>query len=238
MIKPATYWAAHKRAKDPMQIGRIAFALAGRESELTPPLTDAEHLTVEMILQDSDWMDERVEFERERHRRNVAAYRARMKDTPVTDVTDVTVTNGSDRHVTPSLRPSVRPSVRNKQVHTYRTESERACVRTREEKPRLGIGSGLFAKRLKDLEAAIAKDQSGGVILSGEFDTGLICAYLAGEGRTERCWRNHIAKKGEGAVLEECFKFYRELTAGEECRNRAAALNARLKKLPDAKDND
>lgn len=232
MIKPTTYWAAHKRAKNPTQIGRIAFALAGRENELTPPLTDAEQLTVEMIRQDSDWMDERVEFERERHRKNVAAYRARIKETPVTDVTDVTdvtVTNGSDRHVTPSVPPSLRPNKNN----TNRTDPERACVRTREEKPRVGIGSGLFAKRMKELETAISKDPSGSVILSGEFDAGLICAFLAGEDKAGRCWRNHIDRKGEGAVMEECFKFYRELTAGEDCRNRGAALNARIGKLPD-----
>lgn len=78
MIKPASYWALHKTASVEM-LGRIGLALAGREAELTPPLSYAETCLVAVIRQDSEWMDESIANRKKRIAESVKAYRARKK---------------------------------------------------------------------------------------------------------------------------------------------------------------
>jgi hypothetical protein len=65
MIKPESYWALHKHS-DPLTLGRVGVALAGRATELDPQLSPAEAALVAVIKQDGEWFDERIEKQRER----------------------------------------------------------------------------------------------------------------------------------------------------------------------------
>ena len=51
-------------------------------------------------------------------------------------------------------------------------------------------------------------------------------------------WRQLATRKGDAAIYEELYPFYREICAGEDCDNRAAAINKRLAQLPDEKKGD
>jgi hypothetical protein len=110
MIKPATFWALLKKA-DPMTIGRIGVALAGREDELDEPLTSAEQALVAVIQQDGDWMDERAEEKRERWRQRQHDKRERDKEKS----RNVTVTK-CDSQESPNVTvPSIHPSFHKKE---------------------------------------------------------------------------------------------------------------------------
>jgi len=63
VIKPASYWALHKTC-DAYTLGRVGATLGGQTVE--PPLTVAEAALVSVIRQDSEWMDERMEAQREK----------------------------------------------------------------------------------------------------------------------------------------------------------------------------
>ena len=70
------------------------------------------------------------------------------------------------------------------------------------------------------------------------FDVATVCAAVTGKRDAPQLWRKYAAAKGEAAVRAECFEFRRELENGERVRNRGAALNARLKRLPTAKEEN
>jgi len=63
MIKPSSYWALHKTC-DAYTLGRVGATLGGQTVE--PPLSAAEAALVSVIKQDSEWMDERMDAQRER----------------------------------------------------------------------------------------------------------------------------------------------------------------------------
>lgn len=117
MIKPASYWALHKTA-DAETLGRIGLALAGREGELSPPLAHAEKLLVDVIRQDSEWMDESIAAKKKRVAEAVKRHREKKKaESASEDVNDVSITPITHpRNITPEcnapslLPPSVLPS--------------------------------------------------------------------------------------------------------------------------------
>lgn len=137
MIKPASYWALHKHS-DPLTLGRVGVALAGRRDELNPPLSTTEALIVSMIEQDNEWHNERIDKQKEDWAKRQREKRARdkAKAEGKENITDVTVMsrchrdNGDNHDVTipPSL-PSSLPS------STLSKESE-CILRAREEKER------------------------------------------------------------------------------------------------------
>ena len=91
-----------------------------------------------------------------------------------------------------------------------------------------GTGSKTMAAKFAQ---AVREDE--GAFFDPAHDVVSICVALVNDLRSNRRWRQLARLKGEAAVREECFAFYRELQAGEEPKSRGAALNARLANLPD-----
>ncbi len=82
---------------------------------------------------------------------------------------------------------------------------------------------------------AKAAQADHGAFFDAEHDVVSVCAAVTGDFRSLKRWRQLAADKGEDAVRQETFAFWREISAGEDVANRGATLNARLSRLPDAK---
>ncbi len=54
-----------------------------------------------------------------------------------------------------------------------------------------------------------------------------------GDARAENTLKKYLRTKGHGAFTDTVFAFHSEIKNGEDVGNRGAALNARLKALPD-----
>lgn len=147
MIKPASYWALHKTA-DAETLGRVGLALAGREGDLTPPLSKAEQCLVSVIRKDSEWMDESIAVKKKKVADAVKAHRERKKAAEqemqkAKDVNDVMITPitthykgdviKSNECNIPSLLPSSLPTLHN----NIESESISAPARTRGDIPDL-----------------------------------------------------------------------------------------------------
>ena len=116
MIKPTYLWALCKKCSDSRWIGDICRYLGGQEIELD----FGQRQVAEMIQMDSEWMDERINWNREaarmrqakaREKRNAEREAQGKASREVTDVTHDNRDNGASREVTPSSRQSVHPSV-------------------------------------------------------------------------------------------------------------------------------
>ena len=133
-------------------------------------------------------------------------------------------------------RPSVRPSVRPPKGNTNRsvtvaTESNGNGNGTEERFIEGGIANA--RKLAKEFAEAVKKDQ--GAFFSGEWDATTICLAITGDFKSAKRWRQLARTKGDAAVAEECFKFWREIASGEDVDNRGSTLNKRLAKLPTMK---
>jgi hypothetical protein len=121
MIKPTYLWALCKTCKDSKWIGDICRFLGGQDVKLD----FGQGQVAEMIKMDSEWMDERINWNREaarmrqaRARERKAAERAAESGKASREVTQVTRDNGASREVTPPSRhPSVHPSCNNNILH-------------------------------------------------------------------------------------------------------------------------
>ena len=108
MIKPASYWALHKTC-DPYTLGRVAATLGGQTVD--PPLSPAEKALVAVIQQDSDWMDERIDRERERQKERKRAYRERVEKeacpqlSPIVPETNGDKAGQGERNACPQMSP-------------------------------------------------------------------------------------------------------------------------------------
>lgn len=94
-------------------------------------------------------------------------------------------------------------------------------------------GGATEAMRLA-AEFAKAAHADQGAFFAPEFDAITICAAVTGDFKSLNRWRQLVLGKGEDAVRTEAFAFWREISAGEDVKNRGAALNRRLGNLPDA----
>ena len=121
MIQPTSLWAFVKETDDTELVGRVCRALGGQE--VSPPLNSAEKAIYNVISMDNEWMNERIEAQKEqwRKRQEKARNEKKLKDKKsVThchgDNSNVTVTNechGDNTKVTvpSSLPPSLPPSL-------------------------------------------------------------------------------------------------------------------------------
>ena len=89
-------------------------------------------------------------------------------------------------------------------------------------------------KRGRRFAAAVRADQ--GAFFDAEFDAITVLAAVTGDYGSLKRWRQLATAKGDGAVREEAFRFWREISAGEDVKNRGAALNKRLSALPDERE--
>ena len=120
MIKPESLWSLCKSCPDSKWIGDIMRALGGQE--VTLDFGQKQMLVA--VQNDSQWMDERIEEIRERHRKNMKEYRNRksQESQPHCDrrdshnrlQTDVTANLPTNL---PSNQPSNLPSVCVSNIH-------------------------------------------------------------------------------------------------------------------------
>ncbi len=208
MIHPEAYDAAHRSAPSPESLGRLGFALVGREGELSPPLTPAERWQVDVIAKCVKRKREKcAEAGRASGRARRAAKSAASSDG---------ASNGASNGASDGEKPAEAPVA---------VEAKPIVVAL---KP-TALG-GLFARALAE-----DADNGGGAFFDPRFDPVVICSAVSGDYHSVARWRSLVRAKGEAAVREEAFSFWRELAAGEKVRCRGAALNARLARLPDAK---
>ena len=92
-------------------------------------------------------------------------------------------------------------------------------------------GTGHAKELARKFAAAVRKD--AGAFFDPEFDAVTVCAAVTGDFKSLKRWRQLVAAKGEGAIREAAFAFWREIASGEDVVNRGSALNARLARLPD-----
>ena len=235
MIKPASYWAMHKTC-DAYTLGRVGAVLGGQAVE--PPLNPAEQALVSVVKQDSEWMDERVEAQREKWKERQR--KSRLSRIVTRDNGDGAVSHEKGECHDTSVRPSVHPSVHPKQYLTNRSVTVTVPA---EKSNGNGNGTGCEvvemlpggsseSRRLAAKFANAAKSDPG-AFFDAEHDAVSICAAVTGDFRSLKRWRQLVKAKGEAAVREETFAFWREISAGEDVANRGATLNARLARLPD-----
>ena len=222
MIKPATLWGLFKSCKDSEWLGDICRALGRQDVELDY----GQEQMVNTIMQDSGWMDERVEEQRERWRDR----QRKMRDKR--DMSHVTLCHGdkvSSRDVTlhPSVRPSIHPN--NKLVHTEPIPIARTRTRVKES-GRVGSESvrgvaNIIKKKGKDWWSAPDDDIRYPVGEDGEVVMlWTILHKCFGSGG----WRKAITQAGEDAVRELFLTFRSEMAQGEMPKNAAAAFTQRL----------
>ena len=59
-VKPDCLGAFAKNARTPLKLGRVMFALFGREDELDPPLDEGEEMMADTIMEQGEWYEERM----------------------------------------------------------------------------------------------------------------------------------------------------------------------------------
>ena len=210
MIQPEAYYAAHKEAPDPLTLGRIGFALVGREKELDPPLTTAERFLLGTILRCNKWHNEKREEVQEKWR--LKKQKQRHGDKEVSP--DVRGTNGDNGvSLTSTDLPTYLPTSLPK-TNTLRTDPD----------------------VLRDLKAATGSDRfvkvnvyamSDEDFFGAKYPTILLFLNACGKG----FWAKAIRQLGEAKCLEELNQFVHEVRAGEEVSNPGAVMTERLKKL-------
>ena len=212
-----------KTCDDSKWIGDICRALGGQLVDLDY----GQRQMVNSIKLDSGWMDERIEEQRERWRDRQRKHRS-DKARDIGDIRD----NGDmsqchtchDTSVPPSVPPSIRPS--NTSI------SRSVTVRARGNGNGNGTVDSSTVRLVDDFKTALAQDSTGGsVFFDPTFDAVIMAVAVTGDGASARRWRQACQRVGEDVFRQELFSFYREIRAGEDCNNRGATLNARLKRL-------
>lgn len=131
MIKPTYLWALCKTCEDSKWIGDICRSLGGQEVRLD----FGQKQVADMIKMDSEWMDERISWNREaarmrqaraREKRNAERLAEEGVSREVTPVTRDKRDKEASRKVTPSSRhPSVHPSIRPSIENNMEEEEDR-----------------------------------------------------------------------------------------------------------------
>lgn len=103
-------------------------------------------------------------------------------------------------------------------------------------KPVGGFNLNDLARQLHDFSAELKADPDGGPIFDERWAPQLVCMALTGDWKSRARWGQLAAAIPGDQIREEVFAMYREMRSGEEPRNRAAALNARLTKLMAARN--
>lgn len=240
MVRPAALYNKARFSRDIASLGRVVAVLCGNPRIRREDLTDDELSSLEEVENESEEMDKAVEAQRERWREK----KRKARTSP-----DVSGTNG-DTHVSPDVpnlptnQPTYQPT-----KNTIRSVPVQARARARtvdggaSKTERNGNGTdsmrmeampgglGEAARRARAFAEAAKAD--AGAFFDAQFDPVTVCAAVTGDFGSLKRWRQLVAAKGEGAVREEAFAFWREVASGEDVGNRGAALNARLARLQD-----
>ncbi len=174
----------------------------------------------ERYRRDIDSYKNTLEVAAERKRRYKEKISKESTETPATTKEKQTI-NVNNKTEKPS--PEVAPLSLTAKAKPVKSRQEDILVK----------GGVEEAKKLAEKAAKSLNGKEGeSAFFSGEYDAvSIILALTADYGSINR-WRQLVRTKGEPAVCEELFTFWREIRAGEDCANRAAALNKRLALLP------
>lgn len=215
MIQPEAYYAAHKEAPDPLTLGRIGFALVGREEELDPPLTAAERFLLGTILRCNKWHNDNRDAMREKWRNKKKAQKDSVLGESRGIFENLGESTGKESSPTShSLTPSLSHPLSLPKTNTLRTDPD----------------------VLRDLKAATGSDRfvkvnvyamSDEDFFGAKYPTILLFLNACGKG----FWAKAIRQLGEARCLEELNQFIHEVRAGEEVSNPGAVMTERLKKL-------
>ena len=237
MIKPETLYNFGKTCRDPLMVGHVLQALCRQEVELT----EMERTFFDMIRNDNEWMEERVEAKRAKERERQKAHRAKLADvTPVTDChcdktlsRDVTVTNrchAPTNQPSQPIKPTNQPN--HPTQHINRTDPDKI------NEPVKGVVGGRGASG----SASGSGRYKFGEVFGWDDERLFSCDY----GKSNvlemyRCafgkgmWAGALRELGDDAMLAELSAMCHEERAGEGANNPAAAMTERLKKLLAAK---
>ena len=227
MIKPETLWGLFKNCPDSKWLGDICRALGRQDVGLT--FDQAQ--VVRLIQQDSEWLDERIEGQRERWAERQRKKRGRDNENVTEchgdnrdkgDVTDVTVTSvtsechGDSRDTPDVTNKPTKPTkpTNPTKPYIYRSDTD-TDIRAREVS-----GSGSGSGRSVNVLALSDED-----FFSGKYSAMELVQSLCGKG----FWGKAIRQLGECVVLEELHTFVAELKAGETPKNLGATMTKRLK---------
>lgn len=127
---------------------------------------------------------------------------------------------------------------KNEKNNINRSVAVRACAREDGDGNGDGNGDGLLIPGVNgSLEALALKfadavkndpDNGGGAFFDPAHDPVAMMVALTGDAKSVRRWRQLAAGIPDADIRQELFTAYREIACGEEPKNRAAALNARL----------
>ena len=239
MIKPDTLYNFGKMCSDPVVAGHVLMALCKQKIELTP----MEQVIVNMVKQDSEWMEERIEANRVKMRERQKAHRAKSTDvTPVTEchsdicdkgsVTPVTECHGDicDKDdVTPvTHHPSIHPS--NPSIHPsnpnikHRTGTD-TCACARE-----GGSSGSGTGRGEKFDLVMGWEPC--VVYGGgpNGDMTALDMYHAAFGPGWSGIRRQLGERADERMLDELATFISEWKANEN-HNLVRPAGAIMKRL-------
>lgn len=215
MIYPEAYYAAHKEASSPEELGRIGFAMIGRDDELNPPLTGAERFLVQTIMRCNKWHNEKREEVKKNWRDRQRKHRDKTSDecvTNVTDVTDVTQQvrdNGCHAHLSNYLSTNLSTNLTNKIRSEADTDNARKIAKSASGTDRVEINP---------------YGMSGEDFFGMKYTALQLCQAALGRG----FWAKAIRQIGEAEVLQELWTFISEVKAGENVDNPGAVMTKRL----------
>lgn len=94
-------------------------------------------------------------------------------------------------------------------------------------------GSGSLVALARKFADAVRNDpdNGGGAFFDPAHDPVAMMVALTGDAKSVRRWRQLAAGIADADLRQELFTAYREIVCGEEPKNRAAALNARLGRM-------
>ena len=215
----------YRAVNDPAGLGELLFPLERCLSgeEYTPPKTGAELNTFNRLLSAAQKGIESYEKQSERGRKGAAATNAKRQAAHLSPSEPVggrspepAPVAGKPPAPVPAGSPAPRPNP---------SGGERRS------------GVKLVGDCLGDVSALLDGGFGGGDIAdrinADPVKTALEITGETGKKLAENTLKKYLRTKGEAAFKDTLFAFISEINNGEEVDNRGAALNARLKELPD-----
>ena len=234
MIKPETLWGLFKSCDNSAWLGDICRALGGQQVSLDY----GQAQMVKAVKQDSAWLDERTEAQR-------AKWQAKKRRQREGDKRGQKGTEGDNGDISPvpqcphsTYQPTNLPTNNN-----YPISDNSVCDRqTNEVSSKSPTVDNETIRRYRTMANAFALtlkediSQAGAIFHDESFDSVAIACGLTGE-YSIPLWKSYRRDCGEWAFREEMLAMWDEIQQGEIPKNRASALNKRLRTIKELKQN-